>query len=435
MIVHFNRQQWLLLGALILTLAAILLRSYLPERQLNLLTSDQVVYLYYDQTHGGGSKAEWVERDAFSFRCKRENPNLPSSYCGMSIELTPREGNITDGIDFSQYDSILLDVDVDSTQPRISLILRNFNPDYSTVGDFSSTQHISLPLRVSDLQQSIAINMSEFSVSEWWLVDRDVSRQHTRPDFGNVITFGVDVRDNLDMSEHRVTLNQFTLTGEIVQAETWYLAILVIWLCALVVYLLYSAIYWRQQARGGVGRIKKMAQRQRELRSEAANFKALSEQDPLSGLANRLGLQSTFNQMAISDIGPVSFILIDIDHFKRINDRRGHAEGDRIICAISDILQNNTRSGDLLARWGGEEYLLIAPYTDIAQAQIIAEKIRLRIYATDFFAEKPMPISVSVGISKMRDQDSFDDAFNRADACLYQAKAMGRNCAVTEDEL
>ncbi|MDO3387703.1 GGDEF domain-containing protein [Gilvimarinus sp. SDUM040013] len=436
MAVADNQKQWVLLCALLLTILLIALRDYLPKRQLQLVAgADQITYLYYDKTEGGGTLGEWIDQENLSFRCIRFNMELPSTYCGVSLELTLDPGDFTRGIDFSHYDTLLLDIDINSDQSRISLIFRNFNPDYSDASDFNSTQHISLPLRVRDLDQPIAISFDEFSVSEWWLVNRDIEREYTQPDFSNVVLMGIDARDRLNGGVHEFTINQVTLSGDMVKAETWYLAILLTWIIGMVLYLLYNAVYWRKQARGSEKKFRHLASRHRELRGEAASLKSLSERDTLSGLPNRRALTSAFEKLDMAAVQPMAFILIDIDHFKRINDRRGHSEGDRVIREVSNILLNNTRGDDLLARWGGEEYLLVCPATNSAQSLMIAEKIRHRVFSSEFFVEQPMAVSVSLGVAQMRDGESFESVFDRADTCLYKAKALGRNCSILDDEL
>ena len=129
---------------------------------------------------------------------------------------------------------------------------------------------------------------------------------------------------------------------------------------------------------------------------------------------------------------PLSLILADIDHFKRWNDRLGHAMGDEILRRVAEVMNGLIRETDLLARYGGEEFALLAASTDLNGAVQLAEKIREAISETQFFLGPPSeaePVTISFGVSVYRgDRKAF---FNDADRALYAAKSAGRDCVMT----
>lgn len=423
-----------LILAVLVTVIAIAAHSWLPPRQMDLLSKPVLnTYLYYDATDGGGTMGRWLDSASHHFRCEHVELVKPSTYCGMSMELV-QGADLSQGVDFSPYTAIILDIELDSTQPRISVILRSFNPDYSEAGNVNTAQHMVVTLRRQDLDQPVTVGFNEFSVSEWWLIDRDIPRSFTLPDFNNIVVMGIDVRDRLGPGAHDVKLKRAVLTGPWVKAESWYLGILATWLIGLVTYLVVRSLHWKSRAKGNEKKLKKLASRHRELRGEAQELKQRSERDSLSGLLNRLGFEEAFERMDTSLEAPVAVILIDIDHFKRINDRRGHAEGDRVIREVSSIISRNTRAQDILARWGGEEFLLVCPRTSLAQAFQLAEKIRHCIFSANYFADRPLAVSASLGVAELRQGESFTQLFNRVDECLYRAKGLGRNCTVLESE-
>jgi len=131
---------------------------------------------------------------------------------------------------------------------------------------------------------------------------------------------------------------------------------------------------------------------------------------------------------------PTSVIVIDLDHFKRINDHRGHYEGDRVLQAVGEILRTHTRNTDGLGRWGGEEFVLVCPGASLSKAADLAEKLRQRILKTIFIPEDPLSITASFGVATAPAGGSFDDAFKQADQALYLAKSRGRNCVVAASE-
>lgn len=125
---------------------------------------------------------------------------------------------------------------------------------------------------------------------------------------------------------------------------------------------------------------------------------------------------------------PFSLVLFDIDHFKMVNDSHGHLMGDKVLQLLSDLVQRSIRKSDLLARWGGEEFMLLLPSSRIEAALKTAEKLRQAI-ADDSF-ENAQKITCSFGVSEYRHADTVETMTNRADQALYAAKHAGRNCVM-----
>lgn len=155
--------------------------------------------------------------------------------------------------------------------------------------------------------------------------------------------------------------------------------------------------------------------------------------DPLSGLLNR---RAFMRRVALLDSsrekkGEWFLLSCDIDHFKRVNDTMGHAAGDRVISHVASILQSAAGKHDLVARFGGEEFILAMHRPDLNQASADAEAIRLRIQAASP-AEVPCPITASFGLCRLEPSRPVTEALVLADILLYDAKASGRNCLVID---
>jgi len=171
----------------------------------------------------------------------------------------------------------------------------------------------------------------------------------------------------------------------------------------------------------------KVRQQQRE-KMLAEN---LAERDPLTGLLNRRG----FNQQAsplwsnsARNQRPLTLAMLDLDHFKVLNDQYGHDFGDLALQAVSKILQQSCRGGDLATRWGGEEFILLLPETDLAEALALSERLRLAIQALGLQAEgETVNISCSFGVAQRTDEAQLEQLINEADRRLYTAKQSGRN--------
>lgn len=161
------------------------------------------------------------------------------------------------------------------------------------------------------------------------------------------------------------------------------------------------------------------------LRKNVKHFKQASTIDPLTKLVNRRAVENYLDQSKETN-EPFAALLIDIDYFKRINDTYGHDIGDQVLVLVAQILKKETRHGDICARWGGEEFLLILPATPTEAAFHVAERIRLSIMHADNPSGET--ITVSIGIAGYPDND--EDALRvikLADESLYQAKRNGRN--------
>ncbi len=185
-------------------------------------------------------------------------------------------------------------------------------------------------------------------------------------------------------------------------------------------------------------RSEQMHHRIHELEHSAQNMeislqkeRQLASTDALTGVANRLVFDQRFAQSCVQakTLGTEAcFLILDIDHFKRINDEFGHAAGDQALRIVARQLGTVLRPGDLLARYGGEEFAVILPGATDESGMKRAESLRQRIETTRFFnKQKPVAITVSCGVTSVRSGDTPATAFARADRGLYLAKEGGRN--------
>ena len=155
--------------------------------------------------------------------------------------------------------------------------------------------------------------------------------------------------------------------------------------------------------------------------------------DELTGLHNRRWLQNILGrQMKRNQYNDetLSLMMVDIDHFKRINDTCGHLAGDRVLRHIAKIMMNNVRPTDLLARYGGEEFIAVLPSTDLAGARVVANRMCAAVckskVGTGENATLPS-VTISIGIAQMQADEPTERLIERADVALYQAKDKGRN--------
>lgn len=160
-------------------------------------------------------------------------------------------------------------------------------------------------------------------------------------------------------------------------------------------------------------------------RAEALDERATT--DHMTGLANRWAGQERLaaeRAAALRYDRPLAIVLVDLDHFKDVNDDHGHAMGDEVLARVAEVLRDAVREVDLVVRWGGEEFLIIAPNADLAAAARLAERCRREIAAA-----RPggLPLTATFGIAQLRTDEDLDALMHRADQHLYAAKDQGRD--------
>jgi two-component system cell cycle response regulator len=171
------------------------------------------------------------------------------------------------------------------------------------------------------------------------------------------------------------------------------------------------------------------------LRDDVGSALRLAVIDPLTQLYNRRYLNSHLERLCEDTaVGGFGLFMIDLDHFKAINDHNGHAVGDKALQGVADILRQNLRPSDLIVRYGGEEFVVvIGGLSDEAAALVIAEKIRLTI--AEMVVDRTIRVTASIGLTiadaaALHLSDAADSLLGRADLALYEAKRAGRNCVV-----
>ncbi|MCD2342902.1 GGDEF domain-containing protein [Ideonella azotifigens] len=179
------------------------------------------------------------------------------------------------------------------------------------------------------------------------------------------------------------------------------------------------------------------------LRAESG-LREMASLDPLTGLLNRRSLAELAHDQlarlndASSPLSALSVLLGDVDHFKAVNDQHGHEVGDLVLRTISQALQSGMRQGDLLGRWGGEEFLVLLPGTELPAARMVAERLRALVQARSLRlpgAATLLPVSISFGLCQAQPGEPLAQAIARADQALYRAKQAGRNRVALADQV
>jgi diguanylate cyclase (GGDEF)-like protein len=191
-----------------------------------------------------------------------------------------------------------------------------------------------------------------------------------------------------------------------------------------------------------------VAERTADLQQAYQRIEEASLTDPVTGLRNRRFLEQTIgpdldlarrHAVQKTTDGDLICLIVDLDHFKSVNDRYGHATGDAVLVQAAQVMRGSVRSSDYVVRWGGEEFLIVVRFNDRAQAPLIAEKVRAAVEAHPFVRADgpPLTVTCSIGVAPYPlskdtpDAVSWEAVIKLADDALYEAKRGGRNRAVT----
>jgi diguanylate cyclase len=197
-------------------------------------------------------------------------------------------------------------------------------------------------------------------------------------------------------------------------------------------------LLWRSESRNAAQQRQITAQ-QLELEQRNAELARLAATDALTGVANRHSFETSLReeQVRMQRFGhDSSLVLIDLDHFKRVNDAHGHPIGDRALQEAAVCIERTLRDVDVLARWGGEEFAVLLPMTPLRGAAAIAERLRATVEAEPFEVDGvAVPITVSIGVAEIVPDgpDALTESYQIVDHALYEAKHSGRNRVVAHD--
>ncbi len=414
----------LLLIGILLTLVAVVGHRFLPERRLTIDNAREGANFFLVQEgYGVAPQMQWIDQGRFHYACQFPQATVMQG-CGFAFMLSPAVAS--QGIDLSRFKTLNLAVRYTGSAQYLRVALRNFDARFSKVEDLNSPKFNFVNIPTRDLARPIPIALSEFAVAEWWTTAYNLPREYSRPDLSNATVLNFDLQGELAGTEHDIHIEKVEFVGDWISAEYWYLGILCLWM---ILGTTYGASQWLRLRRAH------RAQRHtiKELAQEKEKYQKLSTMDALTNVLNRHGIDQFIAALGITRVS-ASIIVIDLDHFKRVNDERGHDVGDRVLRTLGEILSASTRNTDAVGRWGGEEFVLVCPGANLGKAADMAEKLRRRIIETNFIPEHPLPITASFGVATSGDAQDFDDVFRQADQALYLAKSRGRNCVVAASE-
>jgi diguanylate cyclase (GGDEF)-like protein len=409
--------------AVLITIALIASHQYLPAKILSLYPDTERLSWIYSPHSEGTEPTDWIDRSINHFRCNYAPGDAYS--CGWSLNLGPDR---TTGIDLSAYDGLNIFIHYKGNAPRIRLSLRDFDPSFSDIEKFDTTSKVmSTAIRTSDLNQPVYVQLSEFSVAEWWITEFDIARQYSAPSMNNAIALGLDFNVH---SDNEIRVERIEAVGQWIKKESLYFCIILFWMILIVIEVLWRFYLINKQTKADAQRINNLVSEYKKLEVEKQQFEALSTTDALTGVMNRAGVQQFLQRLFESRFSrcQMGIVLFDIDYFKKINDSLGHDSGDIVLSEIARIINAQVRQTDIFGRWGGEEFILICSQISEERLITLADKLRETIEQHNFVIDgQSIKVTVSIGATKVKATETFEAVFKRTDKALYNAKNNGRN--------
>jgi diguanylate cyclase (GGDEF)-like protein len=179
--------------------------------------------------------------------------------------------------------------------------------------------------------------------------------------------------------------------------------------------------------------IKSLKDDLRRLSGSNTELRDLSIKDPLTGIYNRAKFLASLEREELQVkrySARISIIMFDIDHFKVVNDTHGHDMGDIVLKSVVQTVLSRLREGDVMARWGGEEFIILSRNTELNHGEALAERLRQSLEEMNL--EKVGRVTASFGVSQFLPSESHEELLKRVDVNLYKAKEQGRNCVVSD---
>jgi diguanylate cyclase (GGDEF)-like protein len=425
---HAPSKPGFLAAGIAVTVAALVGQAWLPQRTLE-LTKPGVASNFFLvgawQAAEGQDQApvHWVDVERRHWRCHYRGIDGHQG-CGLTYMLGDAQNGR--GLDLSGFDSIHMELQYKGSSPFVRLALRNFDPRFSKPEDGNSARMQSVNLRQRDVARPVDVAMSELTVPEWWMQQFDLAREYNRPSLENVTSFTVDLPADLSGQPQDLVLRSLTLKGDWIARDHVYLGILCFWLLGASLLVMWRWHELRQRDSRQQREIDALTARTRQLRVEQDKLRRLATVDELTGVLNRRGLESALDDLE-EQAETLGLVLLDIDHFKQINDRWGHAAGDEVLRRVAAIVSANLRNADVIGRWGGEEFLIVCRCRHIDEAAALAEKLRTAISEGTVDPKGRFGITSSFGVTLVPPGSPMHRAFRCADVALYRAKAGGRN--------
>lgn len=429
MIQKTDRQKAGLAGILlIVTSIALLSQTFGMSKTLDIQDLKQYNYMAVDDHFEGGfsnAKVE-VDNDKLVLDCEIVPSNVNWPYCSLSIKIAEGEK----GLDLSHYSYFKLWVKFEKPQPHgIRFQVRNYNPEYSNPKDDLSLKYNVVEFYGKTSSYPVTLPLQSFQVPTWWLSLRELPHSVGIPEFTDVRSIDIVTGYTMPPGHYRIEIEKIEIVGKVVDGQKLYLILLLIWGTIGLLYLVLKLTGHKRKT-GGEGKRSRELDALSDLLQEKAD--ALQDKlfiDTTTGALEKNSLSRLFERNNEAELRfRLALMFIDIDNFDRVVLHYGQPLADKILAKFATLINDTTRMSDTVARWGDHEFLLVCTRTELANATILAEKIRVKVEQETW--PENIKITASIGVAVLN-SDSPLDLIRDAEKALGSARAQGKNKVVS----
>ncbi len=377
-----------------------------------------------DSADGGSSAVDLQRTDSSVIIDYELREGYAYPYVGVKIFLG--DGKIR-GKDISQFDSIFVWI-----KPRgegsVRLYMRGYDSTICRPDDETSLKFNEIEFFPLEETYPAVFVPKEFRVAGWWVAQNEINVHKAHVDLSNIPLIEIQTGTNAPLGYGTLEIKGFCFKGKKIAKEKLVTALVAMWFVTFLIILIIRFFDYSRERAANKKKREELEKNLKALEIEKSEYEKSSKEDPLTGCYNRAGFSSVLlrEQENLSKNGsPVSFVILDIDHFKHINDSYGHAVGDEVLVNLCKLIQSKIRNTDALVRWGGEEFVILCGDTPIQNAEFLAEKLRHAIESATLIPQQQ--VTCSFGIAEMVAGEDPKYLFERADKALYTSKENGRN--------
>ena len=373
---------------------------------------------------GGVSQSRLLEqKERIKLVCEIKQSDYAWPFCNVTIvfgELAA-EWEKT-GLDLSRFSSVQVKARyLNAEDLTFRVQLRNYNPVYSDPNVTESWKFLTTEFPANNPQHTYLIPIQALQVPTWWINYNKIPLNLSMPEYDQIMVFELATGNGIPFGTYDIEISEIKVIGKFFYDEELFMWIIVILIATIFYFLLNNIRYHRLTVKKQREKVLELSEINRFLELKNESLKDKVNIDALTGVLNRHASESIFPKLKNGD----SIIIMDLDHFKSINDRFGHDVGDQVLLVFARAINSRLRKNDYFIRWGGEEFLGVCFATSAVEAKKIANKFRKELKNT-VWPEK-LKVTCSFGVAEMSYGESPEMLLKRADSALYQAKHQGRD--------
>lgn len=422
------REHYAVFFVLLLTVFTLFAHFFGVTRQLRLDANSEYSIFAVDDKDSGGNSSARVTRVSgkILLECDlKKTIRYAWPYCEVAIAIS-EPGK---GIDLSVYETISFDMQyVGAKEEQVRVYIRNYHPAYADISDHSTLKVNELIFAPALNTRPLKVSLNKFSIASWWRTNRELPIENVGVEFNNVNIIEIATGGNVSPGIQEIIINSIVLEGKYVSTNHLLMGLIGLWVVLALGILIKEAIKTRKKLTLSYMAKKALEEKNKNLEAEKEELSVLAAHDSLTGLLNRQGLNRSLCSLMSDTSNFVGVIIyFDVDRFKKINDTHGHDVGDEVLVKLAKVVRAHIYGSDILARWGGEEFILVCPETSLSNGMSVAERIRCTVESEDWPAN--ISVTCSFGVADFRN-NNLDLSLKNADYALYQAKNTGRNKVV-----